>query len=356
VTPEVTVKNLSADPQSFEVDFAVDSNGTRIYSDTLLTPILDPGEVYQGTFAEFTPTSLDKGLSYVMTSWTSLPGDQYSENDTLMDFTTIALIESGRALSAPVLDGLLSDGEWDDAVRINVSDRLGTRDLPNGTDCCFLHLMNDGEALYMAFEVYCDTFPGNGDQVLLRFDENLDGAWASDSSEGSHFVVADVSGDYSQFVAHPSGYTVNNPETPTFGISLIPYRVYEVAMAFGEDRTELDAYPGDSVGLFCLALDRPAGYPDDVIGLWPPSLDVLEWDDPAAFGEIYLTFVCGDVNGDGLVNAEDVGALSKYLVGLGETPVPLRAGDANGNGIVTSADAAYLVNYLYYGGPAPVCP
>jgi hypothetical protein len=63
--------------------------------------------------------------------------------------------------------------------------------------------------------------------------------------------------------------------------------------------------------------------------------------------------ICGDANGDGLVNSADVTYLINYLFVGGPTPVPWQAGDANGDGTINSADVTYLINYLFVGGPAP---
>jgi len=70
-----------------------------------------------------------------------------------------------------------------------------------------------------------------------------------------------------------------------------------------------------------------------------------------------ISYVPGDVNGDGSVNVGDVVALVDYLYRGGPTPDPLAAADTNCDGQVNVGDVVYLVDYLYRGGPAPtVCP
>jgi hypothetical protein len=354
-SPEVTVTNLSSVPQNFWALFSIDSMGIEIYRDSVQVPQLASGESYPVTFADFDATPEKSGMSYVLTAWTRLTNDEYPNNDTLRAVSSIDIIETGRAVTAPDIDGVLSFGEWDDAVVVDISDRLGAIDDANAPSSCLLYLMNDYNSLYMAYEMILDSTPGDGDQVLFRLDDDGDGTWATDSSEGSHFVVARVAEDYSIFIAEPSGYTVNDPGAPEFSISLLPYRVFEMAMDFGHEKWELSGWPGDTIGFLSFALNRPGGFPDDIMGMWPTSLPSPNWSDPGSFGRIFLTYVCGDVNGDGLVNAEDVGALAEYLMASGPVPFPLKAGDANGDGIITAADAAYLVNYLYHGGPPPVC-
>lgn len=69
-------------------------------------------------------------------------------------------------------------------------------------------------------------------------------------------------------------------------------------------------------------------------------------------------FLCGDANGNSLVNISDVVYLVQFLFGSGPAPVPSLAGDADCNGIVTIIDAVYLVNFIFGGGPEPcaACP
>ena len=59
----------------------------------------------------------------------------------------------------------------------------------------------------------------------------------------------------------------------------------------------------------------------------------------------------GDVNGDGVVNMDDVSYLVANLYAAG--PAPIGAADANMDGVVDVGDAFFLINYLISGGPAP---
>jgi len=75
--------------------------------------------------------------------------------------------------------------------------------------------------------------------------------------------------------------------------------------------------------------------------------------------EVYLgealVYICGDTNGDGIINSADVVYLINYLFKGGPAPVPMEAGDCNCDGIINSADVVYLINYLFKGGPPPDC-
>jgi subtilisin family serine protease len=63
------------------------------------------------------------------------------------------------------------------------------------------------------------------------------------------------------------------------------------------------------------------------------------------------TYVYGDANGDGVVNAVDLVYLLNYLFLSGPPPDPLSASDPNGDCVINIADIVYLSNYLYCGGP-----
>lgn len=71
---------------------------------------------------------------------------------------------------------------------------------------------------------------------------------------------------------------------------------------------------------------------------------------------VHLTpYICGDINGDGLVDQSDLIYLGNYLYGGGPPPVSFWAADVNGDGYVDSSDLIYLGNYLFNNGPPPQC-
>lgn len=68
------------------------------------------------------------------------------------------------------------------------------------------------------------------------------------------------------------------------------------------------------------------------------------------------TAICGDVNGDTVVDQGDFIYLGNYLFLGGPPPVSMWAADVNGDGLVDQSDFIYLGNYLFLGGPPPNCP
>jgi hypothetical protein len=64
--------------------------------------------------------------------------------------------------------------------------------------------------------------------------------------------------------------------------------------------------------------------------------------------------LCGDANGDGIVNTADAIWIFTYAFGMGDPPVPILAcGDANGSTTVNSSDATWIINFLFVGGNPP---
>lgn len=71
-----------------------------------------------------------------------------------------------------------------------------------------------------------------------------------------------------------------------------------------------------------------------------------------------VEYICGDANGDELVNITDAVFLISYIFSGGPPPNPVEAGDANCDQITNITDAVYLIEYIFNGGLAPceICP
>ncbi len=67
------------------------------------------------------------------------------------------------------------------------------------------------------------------------------------------------------------------------------------------------------------------------------------------------SFICGDCNGDGVIDIGDVMYLINYLFIDGSAPDPLWVGDVNCDEVVDIGDVMYLINYLFIEGPPPSC-
>lgn len=71
------------------------------------------------------------------------------------------------------------------------------------------------------------------------------------------------------------------------------------------------------------------------------------------------SYICGDANGDGMINVGDAVFLVNFIFKNGAAPDPVCSGDANGDGQANVGDAVYLINFIFKNGTAPVeqcCP
>ncbi|MBE0434015.1 T9SS type A sorting domain-containing protein, partial [candidate division WOR-3 bacterium] len=86
IDPSATYRNYGTNNETFDVYFLIDSAGVNIYSETANIS-LDAGNQTAVTFASWT-SGPNSGITYDITSFTVLAGDQNPGNDTLSRQTT----------------------------------------------------------------------------------------------------------------------------------------------------------------------------------------------------------------------------------------------------------------------------
>jgi len=64
-------------------------------------------------------------------------------------------------------------------------------------------------------------------------------------------------------------------------------------------------------------------------------------------------WICGNADGSGGVDIDDVVYLISYIFAGGSAPEPLQSGDADCSGASDIDDVVYLIAYIFSGGPAP---
>jgi len=72
-------------------------------------------------------------------------------------------------------------------------------------------------------------------------------------------------------------------------------------------------------------------------------------------GAIPVGAVCGDIDGNGNINIQDIGYLIRYVYKAGPPPPNPQDADIDGSGAVNILDITRLLNFLYRGGPQPTC-
>jgi len=81
----------------------------------------------------------------------------------------------------------------------------------------------------------------------------------------------------------------------------------------------------------------------------PPNIDTRAFNLKVG-GPPHL---CGDADGSGEVDIDDVVYLIAYIFSGGPAPDPLEAGDADSSGAIDIDDVVYLIAYIFSGGPEP---
>ncbi len=234
-----------------------------------------------------------------------------------------------------------------------------------------------------------DILPADGPDSLtfdvyiysdLPADQNPNGPW----SQPNEILW------YKQFLpGEYSGYIVadNNPEDwydPTTELWLDDNHLSCYQYDFYID--ESDAFIQEEGTIYWLVIkDVQPAEPDYTFG-WKTTQIDLRWNDDACwlvdppfvwFPMVYpdgheyqgttldLAFaitsgsgvLCGDANGDGVINISDAVFVINYVFIPGSpAPNPLCRADANGDGTINVSDAVYLINYVFIPGSPPPVP
>jgi hypothetical protein len=67
-------------------------------------------------------------------------------------------------------------------------------------------------------------------------------------------------------------------------------------------------------------------------------------------------YVCGDADGNDVVNVSDIVWMINFVFGTGDPPDPLAAGDVDCNGSVNVSDIVCLINFVFGTGKNPCDP
>jgi hypothetical protein len=67
-------------------------------------------------------------------------------------------------------------------------------------------------------------------------------------------------------------------------------------------------------------------------------------------------YVCGDADGNDVVNVSDIVWMINFVFGTGDPPDPMDAGDVDCNGSVNVSDIVYLINFVFGTGQDPCDP
>ena len=204
-----------------------------------------------------------------------------------------------------------------------------------------VHQMTDGGYVVAG---WTETFvAGDSNVYLVRTDSLGDVLWSRTYGGDSY--------DYGQAIQQTmdGGYVVAG-YTMSFGVG---------------DRnvmlTKLDSSGNTCIGNFIspTVISVSCGFTSPSTEVTSPSTIVTSPSTVVRSPATQLTTVCericGDVDGDGLIDLEDVVFLVHYLYMNGPAPEPPEAGNVNSDEIIDLADVVYLINYVLKGGSPPCC-
>jgi hypothetical protein len=297
VSPQALIGNFGMLNQpTIPVFMKIDSAGTNIYTghDTIS---INSGEE---DYANFSPqwTSGPAGNSYDITVYTALAGDDDLSNDTVKSFVssfTVSTWMYGKFRTVqPVIDGDVQTVEWADATRYDVSDMLGQRGTPMRLGSAYMWIKHDHNYVYVGATTPLDTSDTNADELGLYLDENRDGSWSTDSSEGNYWVrncpspIPDTLTYRAILSTTPTTYrfTGSVPGAVIACSKTNGYMQYEVAIPKGTQKYQITNSRSDStmMRLWAFAL----GQPNDWYGYWPQAVAGSQTWNPIAYGILVL--------------------------------------------------------------------
>jgi hypothetical protein len=293
VDPIVAVENYGNVLATFGVTVEIDSAGTPVYSNTEPVVDLGPGDTLQVTFPTW--NTGEEGVPYMCTAYTTYGNDTFPGNDTIaqptMPFLLTWTLNSEYSNNLPTIDGFIAPGEWDDALRKDVSDIFGMGGNPTPPANAWLFVKNNASNLYLALDGFFDGTPDNDDAFWQYYDDNNDAAWpaAPDSSEGGVWFSWWPTGDTILFEPNfntgpdiPYLTQLNGVASNTSG-----HMQFELVLPLsgsGGLNEELQAIVGDTVGFWFFSGDASTY----AMYAWWPTEATTGWNDPTDFGDLVL--------------------------------------------------------------------
>jgi len=284
--PWIAIYNYGTEMErDFPVWCWIDSAGTRVYEgsapeDVYLWP---QHEHWIDGFPLWYPTPGYYSCS--VTAFTALPGDENPANDTVHANCTLILARYADQLvselggAGPVMDGLISPDEWH-CPESEISDTAGRAGVTRPHASCLVCVTHTGETAYIAVDAIAARTRGDSDRVVIKFDEDDDGVWATDSSEGTYTAFVSNGLDslvYSWLPGQQCPGCTSASSVASGNLQI------EVAIPIGPGRTDLGIDPIDDLSGCAISYWRG----DSCYGWWPQSLELAQWDDPSYFGDYW---------------------------------------------------------------------
>ncbi|MEO0092534.1 MAG: hypothetical protein ABIK61_07480, partial [candidate division WOR-3 bacterium] len=298
MTPKVEIKNYGFNDQpSIPVVMEIyDQTKSLVYTGTG-TIALNSGETGVVELSpQWTPGA--HGTVYDITVYTALEGDENPANDTGYTFTSAFTITrnmySYLTSTPPTIDGDIQETEWADANHYDVTDVLGQASgYPYPAGSAYLWVKHDENFIYFAIAMPYAATANNADQIGLYIDENGDGVWATDSTEGNYWLINYEAPDIDSLIYRallPDGTWRYGPvDGAEISANLTSgYMQFEGKIPFGTEKYQITADPnGDVMKFWMFAVDREPPY-EDWYGWWPQDVPGDSWRYPHLYGNLIL--------------------------------------------------------------------
>jgi hypothetical protein len=194
----------------------------------------------------------------------------------------------GLSSAAPTIDGNIEPGEWSASVAYDISDTAGRGGTPQPAGSCIAYFLHDSAFVYLAVDLPNRAVRADGDQFGPYVDEDWDGEWSADSSEGNYWVEYMESTDRVLYRALldtvPHFWEMGaTPDAQSASSLASGHLQFEAEIPIGPASWQYAIGPGDTVGFFQYAAfiaEDSAEY----VGWWPQAVDSSQWWDPEYYG------------------------------------------------------------------------
>ncbi len=204
--------------------------------------------------------------------------------------------------TVPTIDGVLSPGEWDDAIKVDVSDVLGySGGTPKPAGSVYMYFKYDPttQMLYVAGEDFLNTTLDDNEGFGLYFDDNDNKMFEPSNAfpifeEGNFWAYWHPSGSDLRFrpiyTGGAVGTVINVPNAQVAFSDASGHLTGEVAIPMGFiNGYQLQVYgPNNQVGLGAFAIERDAGVPV-FNGWWPQTMNSVF--NPQYFGDVKINII-----------------------------------------------------------------
>jgi len=195
------------------------------------------------------------------------------------------VLNSPIAMTTPIIDGLISQNEWSDAIAVDIT-------CPDVSQPVTMYIKNDGNYLYIAADDPNDTYINELNEISVYFDDDHSHTWPSDSTtgEGNFWLMSAEKWFRGLYGTYPLGIGGNSPIDAYYVTDAISTSSGHVQYEARIDliNSELTGSPGDIIGFMFFVYDPEREYPHHYHhpGSWPYG---YIWPAPQTYGDLVLS-------------------------------------------------------------------